>query len=388
MALTPNDVLNKQFQTTKFRDGYDQDEVDDFLDEVLAEFQRLIAENDQLKTQLAAAPAAGAPVAVADTREADALRARLGGAEAQVAQLAAQLAESQQALQTAQQQAAAGATMLDGMNSAEYLQLARRVHEEHVREGVAKRDELIAEGETKAAQMLSEAQSRSDQLLSQATATATQLTGDARAKADALTSESQAKAEILVSEAQTRRATELGTLSAEGRDAHREPRCAAAGRRRAQGVRAQLPHLAQVLPRDPARRAHGVGDRVPADRCRRDTRRARAGRLALRGGADDRRFVRLGGAVRRGDVHRDAGVRGRPRSRRRSPTTFRPTRPPARSSPRRASARAASSPRRRRCRALAGTEPSARRPRSARVSASAQCCSSSGSRSASSSSTS
>ena len=42
MALTPNDVLNKQFQTTKFRDGYDQDEVDDFLDEVLAEFQRLI----------------------------------------------------------------------------------------------------------------------------------------------------------------------------------------------------------------------------------------------------------------------------------------------------------------------------------------------------------
>ena len=35
MALTPEEILSKRFQTTKFRDGYDQDEVDDFLDEVV-----------------------------------------------------------------------------------------------------------------------------------------------------------------------------------------------------------------------------------------------------------------------------------------------------------------------------------------------------------------
>ena len=35
MALTPEDVVNKRFQHVKFRDGYDQDEVDDFLDEVV-----------------------------------------------------------------------------------------------------------------------------------------------------------------------------------------------------------------------------------------------------------------------------------------------------------------------------------------------------------------
>ena len=37
MALTPEDVVNKRFQATKFREGYDQDEVDDFLDEVVVE---------------------------------------------------------------------------------------------------------------------------------------------------------------------------------------------------------------------------------------------------------------------------------------------------------------------------------------------------------------
>ena len=37
MALTPEDVVNKRFQPTKFREGYDQDEVDDFLDEVVVE---------------------------------------------------------------------------------------------------------------------------------------------------------------------------------------------------------------------------------------------------------------------------------------------------------------------------------------------------------------
>ncbi|WP_129336574.1 DivIVA domain-containing protein [Cellulomonas endophytica] len=34
-GLTADDVLNHMFQATKFREGYDQDEVDDFLDRVV-----------------------------------------------------------------------------------------------------------------------------------------------------------------------------------------------------------------------------------------------------------------------------------------------------------------------------------------------------------------
>jgi len=56
MALLPEDVVNKRFQQTKFREGYDQDEVD-FLDEIVVELRRLGAENEDLRSKLEAAEA-------------------------------------------------------------------------------------------------------------------------------------------------------------------------------------------------------------------------------------------------------------------------------------------------------------------------------------------
>jgi DivIVA domain-containing protein len=55
MPLTPEDVRNKQFTTVRLREGYDEDEVDAFLDEVEAELTRLLRENDELRAKLAAA---------------------------------------------------------------------------------------------------------------------------------------------------------------------------------------------------------------------------------------------------------------------------------------------------------------------------------------------
>ncbi|WP_084075880.1 DivIVA domain-containing protein [Demequina sp. NBRC 110052] len=67
--LTAEDVLNKAFSKTKYREGFDQDEVDDFLDEVAHTISVLTAERDDLAQRLAAAqaagPAAAAPVAAA-----------------------------------------------------------------------------------------------------------------------------------------------------------------------------------------------------------------------------------------------------------------------------------------------------------------------------------
>ena len=54
MPLTPEDVVNKRFQPTKFREGYDQDEVDDFLDEIVVELRRLGQENEDLRQRLLA----------------------------------------------------------------------------------------------------------------------------------------------------------------------------------------------------------------------------------------------------------------------------------------------------------------------------------------------
>ena len=55
MPLTPEDVSNKRFTPVRLREGYDMGEVDQFLDEVESELERLIKENDDLRAKLAAA---------------------------------------------------------------------------------------------------------------------------------------------------------------------------------------------------------------------------------------------------------------------------------------------------------------------------------------------
>ena len=50
MALTPMDIHNKEFSRS-FR-GYNDDEVDQFLDEIVEEFERLYKENIELKDRL------------------------------------------------------------------------------------------------------------------------------------------------------------------------------------------------------------------------------------------------------------------------------------------------------------------------------------------------
>lgn len=144
MALTPEDVVNKRFQSTKFREGYDQDEVDDFLDEVVAEMRRLVAENTDLREQLAqaksasvAAPTPAAPAAPADSAAPTTGSIGIPGDDAP-----------------------------EESGSTNLLVLARRLHEEHVREGVEKRDALIAEGRAEAARLISEAQSEQRELVS------------------------------------------------------------------------------------------------------------------------------------------------------------------------------------------------------------------------------
>ncbi len=143
MALTPEDVVNKRFNPTKFREGYDQDEVDDFLDEVVVELRRLNQENEELRQRLVvgearinelqrsavAAPAAVSPAVIPEP-----------------APVAAPIP------------VAADTAAMDPSNTNNLLQLARRLHEEHVREGMEKRDALIAEGHATAARVVSEAQ--------------------------------------------------------------------------------------------------------------------------------------------------------------------------------------------------------------------------------------
>jgi len=136
MALTPDDVVHKEFQHVRFKDGFDPEEVDDYLDEIVVEWRKTIEENNELKAKLAAyesgetAPAA-APVAAAP-------------AAPEAAAPAAPAAESTGATGT----------------SAGIIELAQRLHDEHVAEGEAKRKQLIEEAEAEVARIRTEAEAK------------------------------------------------------------------------------------------------------------------------------------------------------------------------------------------------------------------------------------
>src|SRR3954447_12320123 len=65
MPLTPEDVQKKQFSTVRFKEGYDEEEVDAFLDEVEAELRRLLAEHESIGRAAPAAPPTPPPPAAA-----------------------------------------------------------------------------------------------------------------------------------------------------------------------------------------------------------------------------------------------------------------------------------------------------------------------------------
>ena len=149
MALTPEDVVNKRFQPTKFREGYDQDEVDDFLDEVVVELRRINAENEELRQGLAAREARVAEL----LRSASSQPAAAAPAPAPAPVAAAAPAPAAYAPSQSDRD-------FDTNSTNNLLQLARRLHEEHVREGVEKRDALIAEGHATAARIVAEAEAK------------------------------------------------------------------------------------------------------------------------------------------------------------------------------------------------------------------------------------
>ena len=166
MALTPEDVVNKRFQPTKFREGYDQDEVDDFLDEIVVELRRLHQENDDLRKQLAqtdsnkgAAPAQAAPLPVkeapVETKPAAPKPPKPVVAEAPV------VASAPAPVATAAPAAAASSAE----SATGVIALAQRLHDEYVNAGVEQRDKIIAEAQIEASTLVNDAQEKSRKTL-------------------------------------------------------------------------------------------------------------------------------------------------------------------------------------------------------------------------------
>ena len=169
--LTADDVLNKKFQATKFREGYDQDEVDDFLDEVVNTLRAVQAENDELKGKLAAA----------ERRIAELSRSGGGAPQSAPVADAAPVPESEPAPVVAAPVAAAPVPVQERVQAAAaqpqrisepesatgMLQLAQKLHDDYVRSGQEEGDRIITEAKTQGTRIVREAEETSNRTLAQ-----------------------------------------------------------------------------------------------------------------------------------------------------------------------------------------------------------------------------
>ena len=147
MALTPEEVINKRFQATKFKEGYNPEEVDDFLDEVVIELRRLNAENSNLKRQLEEAEN---QLSEAETR--------VGTQPSSEVVPTAQSDLVEEAFIEPAPVAEEAAPAITANSAASLLAMAQKVHDDYVLEGKRERERLLTEGRESAAAMLNSAQ--------------------------------------------------------------------------------------------------------------------------------------------------------------------------------------------------------------------------------------
>ncbi|MBT0771092.1 DivIVA domain-containing protein [Kineosporia sp. J2-2] len=162
MALTPEDVVNKRFQATKFREGYDQDEVDDFLDEVVNELRRLNEENEELRGKLSSCERRVGELSRANVaREsapepAPAPMPTPPPAPQPVAAVVPEPVRVPAVMEAAPQGPEAAAGM---------LALAQKLHDEYVRNGEQTRDRIVGEAREHSNRLIREAEEKQRQTL-------------------------------------------------------------------------------------------------------------------------------------------------------------------------------------------------------------------------------
>jgi DivIVA domain-containing protein len=231
--------------------GYDEEEVDAFLDIVEVELSRLIEENNELKAR----PGAGAIVAnggasvaeLAAVRDDNGrLQARIGelekalthgkdGAQQQLVQVQQQLSQTEQQLaqtrqqlqqaqvaaQQAQQQAAqaaqaaqqtavrgGGPSMSDEHHSqaVQMLALAQQTADQHLAQSKTEAERLLAEAQANAHAALTNAQTQSDKHLAEAKARADQIERESSAKAAQAVQEAEQRAASITAQLEQRKA--------------------------------------------------------------------------------------------------------------------------------------------------------------------------------------
>lgn len=168
MPLTPEDVSNKRFTPVRLREGYDMGEVDQFLDEVEAELERLNRENDDLRNKLSTAQRSG-PVEPAPEPQPVVEKAP---------EPVPVVPEAPAAVQEIKVSTVADASSA----AAKLLEIATR-----------NADEVVSEAKDEADKIIGAARSKAERLETETKAKADRLESDARTRAAMLDSETEAR---------------------------------------------------------------------------------------------------------------------------------------------------------------------------------------------------
>ncbi|MGB3439178.1 MAG: DivIVA domain-containing protein [Actinophytocola sp.] len=209
MSLTPADVHNVAFSKPPIgKRGYNEDEVDAFLDLVEVELSRLIEENNDLRAQV-------------EQLDAQLESARADIEDARSVAPAPQRVEEPRRLTpvpppSALEQTSPGSTGGDHhVQAAKVLGLAQEMADRLTGEAKAESDGMLSEARTKSEQLLSEARAKSDTMINEARTRAETMLNDARTRAETLERSARDKATTLERETQRQHAEVIGQVQAE-----------------------------------------------------------------------------------------------------------------------------------------------------------------------------
>jgi DivIVA domain-containing protein len=228
MPLTPADVHNVAFSKPPIgKRGYNEDEVDAFLDLVEAELARLIEENDDLREQVSQLDQrlGNAQADLEDARSRPPAGMGGGGLPPVPATQQLQRAVEPPPMQQRSMEPprGMGGPMPDDyrgdlggdhhVQAAKVLGLAQEMADRLTAEAKSEADSMLSDARNKSEQLLSDARAKSDGLVNDARSRAETMLNDARTRSETLERQSRDKAAQLVGDAERKQTEIIGSIT-------------------------------------------------------------------------------------------------------------------------------------------------------------------------------
>ncbi len=211
MPLTPEDVSNKRFTPVRLREGYDMGEVDAFLDEVEAELERLLKENEDLRSKLSATDGGTSAIAMPGKAPEKAPEKAPDKAAEKAPEKATEPTPEKVEEKPADKPAESKPVVAAAASATEEIKVYTAA------EASSAATRLLELATRNADEVVTEAIQEAEQIVGAARTEAERLEAETKSKTDKLEQEARARAQNLDSEVEGKRREMLGDLEREKR---------------------------------------------------------------------------------------------------------------------------------------------------------------------------